>query len=603
MTLREALGGINVGTLAGLSAAIAVGAQSGLLLQALSREDTAAGFAADLELAPEAAELVLEVYRAAGLLTRRGDRYRMSDEVAADLLREPVGPEMMGMLWSRLPDFLASGGALAPPDRAVDARSSWYEPVVAGLARSNAPAAQMLAEHLGGEPLDILDVGAGGGTWSLPMAHTHAASNVLALDGREVLAVFTDRAETQGLTDRVSTMVADFHSFDVPEASFDRVILGNVLHLEPGELAEALVVRAARALRPRGQLIIVEPQALGPPAVALSTAVYSLHLRMRHASGRVHPPRAITAWLHAAGLELLEDVDLGSHIVGLHALVACAPGLVRLTAARDPGRFGGKAVALGALARQGLPVPPGFALDEGAIAQIQAGNPRSLKRLTGALAELGGAVAVRSSAVGEDGDTASFAGQHATVLGVRTAGALIDALEVVHASGRTPAAMAYRTRQGVEDAPVVAVVVQRLVAPVCAGVMFTRHPITGADERLIEASWGLGEVVVSGLVEPDRFRVARGGRVLERTPGHKDRAVVADGAGTVEIDIVGERGGALCLGDEELARLDLLATRCEGALGGGRDIEWAFADGTLYLLQSRPITGASSPGTSSSRTG
>jgi pyruvate,water dikinase len=123
-------------------------------------------------------------------------------------------------------------------------------------------------------------------------------------------------------------------------------------------------------------------------------------------------------------------------------------------------------------------------------------------------------------------------------------------------------------------------------------VLFTRNPMTGADERVIEATWGLGEAVVAGLVTPDHYRVARGGRILERRAGEKDLAIMwSEGGGTEEVEIEGARISALCLEDADIAALEALATACEAAFGGSQDLEWAFAGGHLYLLQRRAITG------------
>jgi hypothetical protein len=133
--------------------------------------------------------------------------------------------------------------------------------------------------------------------------------------------------------------------------------------------------------------------------------------------------------------------------------------------------------------------------------------------------------------------------------------------------------------------------VQSLLDPEVAGVMFTQNPVTGADERVVEAAWGLGEAVVAGLVIPDTFRVAPDGTILERTPGLKRTAVRsrADG-GTYEEDVAADRAEALTLDDDMLAQLNRLAHHCETVYGNARDIEWAIADGTLYLLQCRAVT-------------
>jgi pyruvate,water dikinase len=265
--------------------------------------------------------------------------------------------------------------------------------------------------------------------------------------------------------------------------------------------------------------------------------------------------------------------------------------VVALLEARDVALFGSKAVGLGQALRDGLPVPPGVAL-AGAIVEAVAGSDEdAIRRVQESVRPLGGPLAVRSSAVDEDGADASFAGQHLTLLNVLGADDLTAALNEIWWSANSDAAITYRQRVGLFTRPSVGVVVQLLVGPRSAGVMFTQNPVTGADERVIEASWGLGEAVVAGRVIPDHFRVARTGEVLERVPGQKSiRARQLPEGGTVEEDVAPELVESLCLSDDELGQLADLATRCEQVYGPGRDIEWAIADGTLYLLQCRAVT-------------
>ena len=141
---------------------------------------------------------------------------------------------------------------------------------------------------------------------------------------------------------------------------------------------------------------------------------------------------------------------------------------------------------------------------------------------------------MRSSAIGEDSEGASFAGTHLSVLGVVGAAAVQDAVRRVHESAHDPAAIAYREQHGLDPAPRMAVVLQEMVASDVAGVLFTRHPVTGARERLIEASWGLGEMVVSGQVTPDQYRLSPDGVPLECTTGEKDIALRLGPDGRVE---------------------------------------------------------------------
>jgi pyruvate,water dikinase len=265
--------------------------------------------------------------------------------------------------------------------------------------------------------------------------------------------------------------------------------------------------------------------------------------------------------------------------------------IVALHQAESEREFGGKAVQLGHAVRAGLPVPPGWALSTSFVERVVTGDRAAEQRLVDAFEALASPVAVRSSAVGEDGAGASFAGQHATVLNVRSREGLLAAVREVDGSARTAAAMAYRRRLGLTEEARMGIVVQALVPAECAGVLFTRHPVTGADERVIEATWGLGEAVVAGLVTPDSYRVARGGQVLERRAGDKDLAILwSDAGGTEEVPVPSERAAALCLDDAMLAALDRLALACERAFGGPQDLEFAFVGEKLHLLQRRAIT-------------
>ena len=259
--------------------------------------------------------------------------------------------------------------------------------------------------------------------------------------------------------------------------------------------------------------------------------------------------------------------------------------------ARETALYGSKAVGLGDAVRQGIPVPPGVALSGDLVDAIASGEEKAIARLAKVIAALPPPFAVRSSAVDEDSAAASFAGQHLTVLNVHSAADVPGAVREVWWSANSDSAITYRQRVGLFTRPSVGVVVQTLLNPTVAGVMFTEHPVTGADERLIEASWGLGEAVVAGLVVPDHFRLDRAGRVLERKAGRKRIAIRSlPNGGTFEEQISAAQVSQLCLNDAELAALGALALQCEKVYGPRRDIEWAFQDGTLYLLQCRAVT-------------
>jgi phosphoenolpyruvate synthase/pyruvate phosphate dikinase len=265
--------------------------------------------------------------------------------------------------------------------------------------------------------------------------------------------------------------------------------------------------------------------------------------------------------------------------------------VVPLAKAREVSLYGSKAVGLGDAAREGLPVPPGVALSGDLVEAVASRDEAAIEKVQKAIAGLSPPFAVRSSAVDEDSASASFAGQHLTLLNVHSVADVAGAVRDVWWSANSDSAITYRQKLGLFTRPSVGEVVQSLLDPSVAGVMFTEHPVSGADERLIEASWGLGEAVVAGLVVPDHFRLDRSGAVLERKAGHKRIAIRSlPTGGTFEQLVAPAEVGALCLADAELAQLGELALQCEKVYGPRRDIEWAVDHGKLYLLQCRAVT-------------
>ncbi len=225
--------------------------------------------------------------------------------------------------------------------------------------------------------------------------------------------------------------------------------------------------------------------------------------------------------------------------------------------AEDAPRAGGKAAALGELMRiDGVRVPPGFCVCAGAPAAAAAA--RILPDV---------AYAVRSSATAEDSAAASFAGQHDSVLNVVGAEDVVAAVERVRASLLTPRAVAYRQQQGITDTQM-AVVVQHMVQPLAAGVLFTADPLTGNRQvARVDAVPGLAEELVSGRVTPDSYTV-RDGAVIARTliTGHA------------------------ALTDAHAVELVALGRRIAAHLGGPQDIEWCLDADGFAIVQSRPIT-------------
>ncbi len=260
----------------------------------------------------------------------------------------------------------------------------------------------------------------------------------------------------------------------------------------------------------------------------------------------------------------------------------------------DLEEVGGKGLSLGLLAGAGLPVPPGFCVTSAVHRRLRGqglnAEPHLVAQIHAACQRLGdGPVAVRSSATAEDTAETSFAGQQETILGVRGAEAVCSAIERCWASLDNERARAYRRRQGVdEDSLAMAVVVQRLVPAEVAGVLFTTNPLDPEGKTmLVEASWGLGESVVSGKVMPDRFRLDREtGTLQEQQVAVKTHQVTADGP----CPVPAEKQQVRCLEESQLTQLVELGRKVETFYQGPRDVEWAWRDGQFWLLQARPIT-------------
>lgn len=299
----------------------------------------------------------------------------------------------------------------------------------------------------------------------------------------------------------------------------------------------------------------------------------------------------------------------------------------------DAAAFGGKSSTLGELIAAGIPVPPGFALSceafrafvseaglEGAIAsamsRASSGDVDAVNAAAHSIGEamrsapvpdvirdevaahyesLGGApVAVRSSALGEDSQEATFAGQQETYLWVRGVDHVCDAVRDCWASLYSPPAISYRARLGSDDEPAMGVTVQVMVDAEVSGVMFTCNPVSGDPSMVaINASWGLGLAVVGGEVTPDDFLVSKVTRELVREKvSTKEIEYVPGKGGTIRVPVPEDRRDRACLDEEALAALVDAAKRVERYFGSRQDIEWAIArDGELFVVQSRPVTG------------
>jgi phosphoenolpyruvate synthase/pyruvate phosphate dikinase len=247
---------------------------------------------------------------------------------------------------------------------------------------------------------------------------------------------------------------------------------------------------------------------------------------------------------------------------------------------------GGKARGLGRLVAASLPVPDARVLDVAAHGRYLKGGElaaQDAEALAAVADELGAPLAVRSSAADEDSDDRSAAGQYESVMGVRGARALIDAVARCYAAADSERARSYRG-----DVPAhVAVVIQREIASGRAGVAFSVDPVSGRDDAVvIEAAFGHGEGIVAGAVNPDRYAVSREGRRVRAR--RADKAAMSDGDSLH--DVPAPRRLARVLRDDEAVAIAELVIRAEGSFGGPVDVEFCFEGPRLWLVQCRPIT-------------
>jgi pyruvate,water dikinase len=303
----------------------------------------------------------------------------------------------------------------------------------------------------------------------------------------------------------------------------------------------------------------------------------------------------------------------------------------------DAGRFGGKSSTLGELISAEIPVPPGFALSIDAfrlfvadaglgdvIATTMAGAGGDVDAAGAASQTIGEAmraapipdavreevsrlydelgdvpVAVRSSALGEDSQDATFAGQQETYLWIRGAERVCESVRDCWISLYSPPAISYRAHLGdAAEEPAMGVTVQLMVDAEVAGVMFTCNPVSGDPSMVaINASWGLGLAVVGGEVTPDDYLVSKVTRELVReNVSTKTMEYVPGEAGAVLVDVDPARRDVRCLDDDALAALVDVGKRVERYFGSRQDIEWAIGrDGELFVVQSRPVTGIAKP--------
>lgn len=261
----------------------------------------------------------------------------------------------------------------------------------------------------------------------------------------------------------------------------------------------------------------------------------------------------------------------------------------------DVVRAGGKGAALGELTQVGIPVPPGFVIT--AEAYGESVSPDLAQEILNAFDFLGAEfVAVRSSATAEDGAKASWAGELETYLNT-TRETLIENIEKCWRSIHSERAQTYRKEKGLEHELIsVAVVVQAMVQSDVSGIAFTVHPVTkDPDLMIIEACFGLGELIVGGMLTPDSYVVRKSDRVIVDVAQNDQEEMMkrgqeVGGGRNIFVPVSSVDRSRRKLDDAQVQSLAAICVAIEDHYGFPCDIEWAMKDGEFFILQSRPVT-------------
>ncbi|WP_228282809.1 PEP/pyruvate-binding domain-containing protein [Brevibacterium atlanticum] len=253
---------------------------------------------------------------------------------------------------------------------------------------------------------------------------------------------------------------------------------------------------------------------------------------------------------------------------------------------------GGKAAALGALLRAGFSVPDGFVVSSRGQAVGPMAESALCDSTAHALERLGDpVVAVRSSALDEDTAAASAAGQYDSIIGVKGPDEVCRAIAACRDSAHSPRAVDYRSRTGHQThrSAEMAVIIQPVIEAEVSGVLFT--PRAPGERTRIEASWGLGLSVVAGSVTPDAYEAWSDGSIVFSVGSKRTRIDLDHERGsTITTAVDTDRQEARTLDDDTAVALAELGDRIAEVFGEPQDVEWAIADGTVWILQSRPIT-------------
>lgn len=257
----------------------------------------------------------------------------------------------------------------------------------------------------------------------------------------------------------------------------------------------------------------------------------------------------------------------------------------------DIKKVGGKASSLGELTKVGFSIPGGFVITTEAFEKFynQEFQSEFISEVLASFNKLKSSrVAVRSSAIDEDSQSASWAGQFVSFLNVSKE-QLLERIKDCWSSIDLERVSSYANLQNAKGI-LIGVVIQKMVNSEVSGVIFTRNPVNNQDEIMIESIYGLGELIVQGEMTPDNFLVSKRMEILARNIEFKEKQLIFRNGENQEVEIPENLKNSSSLTDEQIKKLATLGKKIESYYGCPQDIEWAIERGKIYILQSRPIT-------------
>lgn len=305
----------------GLGAALSAATATGLLRATLGPLRSAEDYARQLGLDERATRRVLSVLAAFGIIQHINGHYGLCVNDNPDSLVLPKVVDTLSGHFSHTGEFLRTGVPIPWMDESIAQREASYSETVVAMGRGFAATAAQLAEQIKLKPRQILDVGCGSGVWSLEIASRHPDSEVTGLDFPAVLPAFASYAHQMGLGERIALLPGNMFNVEIPVGKFDLIMVANVLRLLAPESARELLLLLAAAMKPNGQLLLIDAFAGGTVEKDLTREVYSLHLAIRTRIGETHTPDKAKSWMTDAGVGKITSIDCGLHPGAIGAIL------------------------------------------------------------------------------------------------------------------------------------------------------------------------------------------------------------------------------------------------------------------------------------------